>query len=167
VADFFQHAQQQGLHLDALISAAAYDPGFFTELGSADASALVMPLPVALYLDSASTIPNVQAFNKYLAIAHPGAKPTLYAVEAFVSGLLFQQAMAAAGPNPSRSALIAQLDKITSFDAGGMIGPTNPGAKVPGVCDVIAGIKSGASTRVSPASGYECNGTFGPYTAST
>jgi len=168
VADFLQEAKQQNLHLDALISAAAYDPNFFKDLGSSgDASSLVMPLPVALYLDPTSTIPNVQAFNKYLTATHPGAKANLYAVEAFAAGLLFQQAMAAAGPNPSRSALLAQLSKITSFDAGGMIGPTNPGGKVPGVCDVIAGVKNGAFVREAPASGFECKGTFVPYTASS
>ena len=166
VADFLQEAQQQGLKLDAVISAAAYDPGFFTDLGKADATPLVMPLPVALYLDQTSSIANVLAFNKYLAVTHPGAKPTLFGVEAFVAGLLFEQALKAAGPNPSRAALLTQLSKVTTFDAGGMIGPTNPGGKVPGVCDVIAGVKNGAFVRVTPASGYVCNGTFVPYPSS-
>ena len=51
-------------------------------------------------------------------------------------------------------------------DGGGLIGPTNPGGKVPGVCDVIAGISNHAFVRVTPATGYECNGTFVPYSGS-
>ena len=166
VADFTQQAQQQDFKPLALFSAAAYDPGFFTDAGSANADYVVMALPVALYLDPASTIPNVVAYNKYLSIAHPGTKPNLFGIEAFAAGLLFQQAMSAAGPNPSRSATIAALDKITSFDGGGLIGPTNPGGKVPGVCYVIAGISNHAFVRVTPATGYECQGTFVPYSGS-
>jgi ABC-type branched-subunit amino acid transport system substrate-binding protein len=168
VADFLQEAQQQGLHIDALFSAAAYDPNFFTELGKADATPLVMALPVALYLGGDSSVPTVANFIKYFDQTHPGSKPNLFAVEAFVAGLLFEQAMKAAGPNPSRAALLTQLGKVTTFDAGGLIGPTNPGGKVPGVCAVIAGVANGAYIRVKPAtSGFTCDGTFVPYTATS
>ena len=67
-------------------------------------------------------------------------------------------------PDPE---LLAQLSKITSFDAGGMIGPTNPGGKVPGVCDVIAGVKNGGFVRLAPTTGFECKGTFVPLAASS
>jgi ABC-type branched-subunit amino acid transport system substrate-binding protein len=166
VADFLQEAQQQDFHPDAVVSAVSYDPGFFQVLGSADASSLVIGLETNLYLDPNSPIANIRSLNKYLDIVHPGAKPTLYAVEAFAAGLMFQQAMAAVGPNPTRSALIAATAKITSFDAGGMVGPTNPGGKVPGVCEVIAGVKDGAFVRIDPpSSGFECNGAFVAYKA--
>jgi hypothetical protein len=62
--------------------------------------------------------------------------------------------------------LLSALSKITSFNAGGMLGTTNPGGKVPGVCNVIEGISNGAFVTVTPPSGFECNGTFVPYTAS-
>ena len=165
VADFLQQAEQQDFHPDAVVSAVSYDPGFFQILGSADASSLVIGLQVSLYLDPNSAIANVQNLNKYLAIVHPGAKGTEYAVEAFASGLLFQQAMAAAGANPTRSSVISAIDNIHSFDAGGMIGPSDPGTKVPAVCEVIAGVHDGAFVRVTPASGFECNGTFVPYSS--
>jgi len=166
-ADFFQEAQQQGLHLDALVSSASYDPGFFTELGKADATSLIAPVPTALYLDPNSSVTTVANFNKYLGVTHPGTKPVLYTVEAYAAGLLFQQAMTAAGPNPSRSALLTQLSKVTTFDAGGLIGPTNPGAKVPGVCDIIVGIKGGAFVRLKPTgSGFDCDGTYVPLPSS-
>jgi len=167
VADFLQEAQQQGFHPDAVVSAVSYDPGFFTVLGSADASSLVIGLQVALYLDPNSAVANVRNLDKYLATVHPGAKGTVYAVEAFAAGLLFQQAMAAAGPNPSRAAALSAIENVHSFDAGGMVGPANPGSKSPAVCEVIAGVKNGAFVRVTPASGFECNGTFVPYTATS
>ena len=168
-ANFLQEAAQQNLQLDAVISAAAYDPTFFTLLGThaADADSLIMPLPTALYLGQDNgTVATVASFVKYLGITHPGTKPNLFAVDAFASGLLFEQAMKAAGSQPSRAAVINQLTKVTSFDAGGLIGPTNPGAKVPGVCLAIAGVSNGAFVRLKPPNtGYECDGTFVPYSA--
>lgn len=164
VADFFQQAKQQGFHLDALISGASYDPGFFTDLGTGDASSLVAAIPTAPYLNPQGESPMVQSFLQYLHQTHPSAKPTLFALESFAAGVLFDQAAKAAGSNLTRSGVLTQLSKIHNFTGDGLIGPTDPGNKKPGVCDVIMGVKNGNFVRVDPPkSGYDCTGTFVPF----
>jgi ABC-type branched-subunit amino acid transport system substrate-binding protein len=161
VADFLEQAAQQGFHPDAVIAATAYDPSLFKLLGnSADASNVVIPLPEALYLgqDDAS-VPEIRTMTKWLNTTHPGAPMNLYVVLAWSAGLLFQEAVTEAGPNPTRATLLAALKGVTSFDADGLLASTDPGKGIPASCVVVAGIVNGKFVRLAPRnSGFECNG---------
>ena len=71
---------------------------------------------------------------------------------------MFVQALKAAGPSPTRGAVMAQLKKITSFNANGIMAGSNPAAKTLSPCFLMAGIKNGNFVRELPkGSGFDCN----------
>ena len=55
--------------------------------------------------------------------------PDLYTLFGWASAELFVQALKAAGPHPTRGAVMAQLKKITNFNANGLFGGSDPAAK--------------------------------------
>ncbi len=68
-------------------------------------------------------------------------------------------------PNPTRASLDAQLDKITSFNASGLISTQDPAQKIPGQCWIVAQYENGTWKRIppDPKSGFVCNpGGFYP-----
>ena len=163
VANFVQQANQQGLHLDAVISAAAYDAHLFKLLGDAKLADNVVyaPLPYALYLgQDRATVPAVNTFLTWLDKAHPKETASIFSVSSWAAGTLLTQAMASAGGQVTQSSVIQALDKITSFNSNGLTATTNPGQRLGATCVVIAGVVNGQWTRVDPQSGFLCNGTY-------
>ncbi|MGH3253322.1 MAG: ABC transporter substrate-binding protein [Trebonia sp.] len=84
------------------------------------------------------------------------------AVDAYIMALLFQDAVQKAvanGGTLDRATLFAALNKETSFDADGIIGPTNIGGHQPSACDVIAQVVNGQWQRAYPAKAgtFDCN----------
>ena len=84
------------------------------------------------------------------------------AIDAYIMALLFQDAVTKAvanGGTLDRATLFAALKNEHSFDAGGIIGPTDIGAHLPGACDVIAQVVNGQWQRVYPSKPdtFDCN----------
>ena len=74
---------------------------------------------------------------------------------AWISGLLFQQAVEQVveeqGPNAlTRANLLAELNTIHDFDAGGLIGPTDIAAHRGSGCLVVTQVQDGEFVRVHP-----------------
>ena len=79
----------------------------------------------------------------------------------WVSAALFVQALKAAGANPTRGSVLAQLSKITSFNAAGLLAPANPAQKKPASCYVMMQIKNGKYQRTQPTtSGFSCDSSY-------
>lgn len=103
-------------------------------------------------------------YNKTLSnfIKYTGPKKvTGFGIQGYASGLLVNQAVKAivksGGVNAvTRKALFAELAKITSFDAGGMIGTTNIAERKVSPCYVLTQVKNGKFVRVTPSK----KGTF-------
>ena len=93
-------------------------------------------------------------FNKTLAAFVKNTKdPDGFAIQAFAAGLYFTDAVKAAIGNNNkltRKAVIAAAANIHNFDAGGMIGPTDVGGKVPNSCFVLTQVKNGEFVRIFP-----------------
>jgi branched-chain amino acid transport system substrate-binding protein len=161
IADFIQEADQQGFHPDAIIGAQAYDSQLPKYLGKANADNLYMPLLFPLYLgQDSSTNPAVATLIKWQQSTHQEL-PNLYGVTGWAAGSLFVSALKSAGGSPSRVALLKALTGTKTFDADGLLPPSNPGDKKGAVCMVIAGIKNDQFVRLDPANrGFECNGTY-------
>jgi hypothetical protein len=70
------------------------------------------------------------------------------------------KALKAAGPKAKREDVMAQLKKLSSFDAGGIIAKADPAHKVPPTCWILMTVKGGQWQRVSPAKGYRCDGPY-------
>jgi ABC-type branched-subunit amino acid transport system substrate-binding protein len=84
------------------------------------------------------------------------------AIDAYIMGLLFQDAVQKAvanGGTLDRASLFAALKGENSFNADGIIGPTNVGARQISTCDVIAQVVNGQWQRVYPAKPgtFDCN----------
>ena len=61
----------------------------------------------------------------------------------WASAQLFVQALQNAGNPPTRAGLEAALDKITSFNASGLLPTANPAQNIPGDCAVLAQVQNG------------------------
>ena len=113
----------------------------------------------ALYLgQDATKVPAVKQFDTWVKKVNSSWVPDLYTLFGWASAELFVQALKAAGPNPTRGSVIAQLKKITSFNADGLFGGSDPAAKTLTPCFLVAGIKNGTYARELPTGGgFDCN----------
>lgn len=87
--------------------------------------------------------------------------PDSFGVEAFASGLLLQHVVdgivAKSGPNAiTRTAILAGLRTVHTFDAGGMLAPIDVAGRKASPCIVIVQVQHGQWVQVDPAK----KGTF-------
>lgn len=163
ISTMAQENKQEGLNAVFFTGASAYEEGF--NPGSAGNGALLTTV-TALYMgQDAKEIPAVATFDHWAKKVDPQTQLDLYTLYGWISAQLFVQALKAAGPNPTRASLDAQLDKITSFNASGLIANQNPAQKIPGQCWIAAEYNNGSWHRIAPdpKAGFVCNpGGFYP-----
>jgi ABC-type branched-subunit amino acid transport system substrate-binding protein len=161
IAAFLDAADLEQFHPEVFFnSGSAYDGSFIKQAGAA-ASDIVVDLHEALYLgQDASTVSAVGLFDHWTDVAHPGYTPDIYSVFGWASAALFVQALRNAGSDPTRASVLAALNDIDTFSAGGLIAPDDPAAKSPPDCFLIAGVVNGKWQRESPPSGFTCAGTY-------
>jgi ABC-type branched-subunit amino acid transport system substrate-binding protein len=134
---------------------ACYDPKYIDSGGSVTEGTYMW----LAYLPFSET-----KYNKALAtmVKNVGSsKLTGLGLYSYVAGLAFQQVMdevvAKQGVNAvTRQNLLAGLQKLTSFDAGGIIGTTDIANKKTSGCYVLVQVKNGKFVRVHPTK----KGTF-------
>ena len=81
---------------------------------------------------------QVPAVAKYLEIVKAnGGSTSLLGAQATAAFLLWAQGAKACGSNLTSTCVISELKKVTSYDAGGLQSPTNPGANMPGDCAMV------------------------------
>jgi hypothetical protein len=114
--------------------------------------------------DEAANIPELKLFQSWFARTNPGKTSSLYSLYAWAYGRLFQQAFGAAGPTANRRTVLAALDKIHNFTAGGIMAPSNPASKTSGThCYILWQLSNGHFSReADPKTGYRCDGKFLP-----
>ncbi len=160
VADLADNMHQQGFTPKVFsTNGVAYDSSYVTDAGAA-ANGTMTDQQSAMYIgQDAATVPAVALFDKWMKKVDPKAHVDTYALYGWSAAELFVQALRAAGPTPTRASLIAQLNKITTFDAGGLIAPGNPAQKVPETCWILVQVVNGHWQRVhpSPKSGFLCS----------
>jgi ABC-type branched-subunit amino acid transport system substrate-binding protein len=157
VIEFRQEAQLQGLTDPKIIWActtACYDKKYLTGGSAVDNTYIPMAF---LPFDETSSNKSLAAFVKYTG----KDKATGLGVYSWVAGLELQQALnnvvQKSGVNAiTRANLLDSLSKLTSFNAGGMIGTTNVAQKTTTSCFVLEQVKNGKFTRVYPTK----KGTF-------
>ncbi len=91
-------------------------------------------------------------FLRYTGTAHADT----FAAEAWASAVLFRQAVDAivkrdGATSLTRAALLAQIKATNGFDANGMIGRTDVGAKQVSPCYVLMQVRHGQFVRVHPS----------------
>ncbi len=167
-ATLAQETALQGFHPTNVQSVAAYVANM-DKLSGGQADGMYITMQNALYEgEDAKSIPEVALFDKWAKKVDPNVftlTTPLPALDGWASGMLFAQALKAAGPNPTRAGLVAQLNKVTSFDAGGLLPPgENPAKNIPSKCFIVVQLKNGTWQRVSPTpkTGFICSGGLEP-----
>ena len=133
-----------------LCNSGCYDPKFYAQ-GGATVNGTYASLVDLPYLSDYTVNP---ALNK-LVTALGGVKNLdNNGVNSFVSALLFQDAVEKATANGGtldRQTLFSALNNDeTTFDAEGIIGPVNIGARASSDCSVLVQLQNGVWTRVDP-----------------
>ena len=159
---------QQNFHPKLVIGTAAYSKELVPSSGGpAAADGSNVEMPNALFLgEDATAIPVDAIFLKWVQQVSPGFKADYYTLAGWANAQLFVQALKAAGKNPTQGSLQQQLRKITSFNASGLLAPSNPAAGLPSTCYLIAKIVNGGFVRSDdppvngPTNGYRCDGGY-------
>jgi ABC-type branched-subunit amino acid transport system substrate-binding protein len=163
-AEFVADAAAQNWHPGLIFSAGPiYADQFIAHAGGpAATNGIQIGQAQALYLgQDAANLPADKLFLKYTHQVNSSWQPDLFTLYGWTSAALFVQALKAAGPNPTRGSVIAQLKKITSFNASGLLAPANPAQKKPASCYVMMEILNGKYVRTQPKnSGFSCNSTY-------
>ena len=155
-------ARQQNVDWPLIGGGPAYDEGFTKRAGAAG-NGVFNDQQFAPFFSKAEAAQNpaVKDFQTWTAKVAPGEKRDLFAVFGWASAELFVKALTAAGPKATRAGLLQALRKTTSFDAGGLIAPGNPGSKtVAPSCWILMTVKDGEWQRASPAKGFRCDGPY-------
>jgi len=140
------------------IEGAAYSSKLLSLAGSA-ANKMYIEQGYALYLgQDAKNVPAVGLFDKWMKKVDPSPNFEIESVYGWASAELFAQALKDAGNPPTRSGLVQALNKITFFDAGGLVPPSNPAQAIPSGCFLLAQVQNGQIKRVAPTPpiGFYC-----------
>ena len=160
-AIFVENANTQNWHPGLIFSGGpVYADQFISHAGGpAATNGIQIGQVYALYLgEDADKVPAVKQFDTYVKKVNSSWSPDLYTLFGWASAEMFVQALKAAGPHPTRGSVMAQLRKITSYNANGLFGGSDPAAKTLTPCFVQAGIKNGKYVRELPTGGgFDCN----------
>jgi hypothetical protein len=126
--------------------------------GGAPVNGMYISVGFALYLGTDGSLPAVKLFTKWMNKADPTANFELEALFGWASAELFVDGLRNAGSPPTRAGLEAALDKVTTFNAEGLLATADPAQNIPGSCVLLAQIQNGKIVRVppSPPTGYIC-----------
>jgi branched-chain amino acid transport system substrate-binding protein len=157
ISTMAQEIKQEGLNAILVSGANAYEANFTP--GAAGNGTIITGV-TALYMgEDAKAVPAVATFDKWAKKVDPQTQLDLYTLYGWINAQLFVQALKGAGANPTRASLDAQLDKITSFNASGLISPQDPAQKIPGQCWLAAQYENGSWHRIAPdpKTGFVCS----------
>jgi ABC-type branched-subunit amino acid transport system substrate-binding protein len=134
----------------------AYGKQFLTLAGPA-AEGVTLNVAYDIFENRAHN-PAIDTMLTWFARSAPGLEPDYFAIIAWTAADLFVRALRAAGAKPTRDGVLAELRKITSFDAGGILATNNPAGKKWAPCFLIVRVENLQWHRVDPpASGFRCS----------
>jgi ABC-type branched-subunit amino acid transport system substrate-binding protein len=88
---------------------------------------------------------------------NPGEDIDFFAFQGWVAADMFADAIEAAGPSPTRDAVLGVLGGFHAFDADGLVAPFDPAGKVNSHCFMIVTVEGGQWRRLYPeGSGFAC-----------
>ena len=157
ISTIAQEMKQEGLNVPLVVGAGTYSNAF--DPGSAGNGTLLYTVTSLYRGEDAKVIPAVATFDKWVTKADPNPTLDLFTLDGWINAQLFVQALKLAGTNPTRASLVAQLNKINSFNASGLITSQNPAQKIPGQCWIVAKYTNGKWLRMKPdpKAAFVCN----------
>jgi len=100
---------------------------------------------------------DMQTFAQFYKASSSGLPLDFFSVMGWTAAKLCVDAIAAAGPAPTRDAVIAAIAAQTSYTAGSILAPCNPAGKKGPTLFSIVTIENGQWKRVYPAEGFAPN----------
>lgn len=163
IAGLVNAMHDQGFSVPLLnLGSTAYSNAFLTQAGEAGEGARI-DVSHALFLGGDADVPEVALFLEWMERVDPDQDVDLFALYAWASGRLLEQALRAAGPAITRDSVLGALGQITTFDANGLLGPSNPAGKQATSCFIVVRVENGEFVREHPSSGFDCDtGAFQP-----
>jgi ABC-type branched-subunit amino acid transport system substrate-binding protein len=151
-----EEMQQQNFH-PINVESDAYSANLVKDGGPA-VNNMYIEIGYVLYLGADANLPAVKLYTKWMRVADPNANFELQSLFGWASAQLFVQGLRGAGSPPTRVGLEAALDKVTSFNASGLLATSDPAQNVPGSCIILSQVRNGQIVRVppSPKSGFFC-----------
>lgn len=134
--------------------AQAYGQKYLQQAGSF-AEGTILGIAYAIPEDAASN-PAIAKFAQWYPRSAPGADADFFAIEGWISADMFVRALTAAGPEPTRAKVLAELGKFTNYTGDGLVGNINPAGKQPARCFSVITVKGGKWVRVHPGQGFQC-----------
>ncbi len=135
----------------------AYDSEYLGDAASVEGSFIF--LNNAMF-EEASKTPEMKLYLEWLQKAAPGAKPDYFGLYAWSAYRLMQKLTTQIGPELTRPKLLAALKATKTWNANGLHGPHQIGAKLPSSCNIYLQVKGGKFARMHPASGFDCTGSL-------
>jgi ABC-type branched-subunit amino acid transport system substrate-binding protein len=151
-----EEMQSQDFH-PVDIQGDAYSANLVKDGGPA-VNGMYIEIGYVLYLGADENLPAVKLYTKWMKIADPTANFELQSLFGWASAQLFVEGLRNAGNPPTRAGLEAGLDKITSYNASGLITTSDPAQNVPGSCVILSQVQNGQIVRVAPtpSTGFYC-----------
>ncbi len=132
----------------------AYGQEFLNRAGgNAEGSAAFLEF---LPFEEAGSNEEMATYIQWLKRVAPDANPTFDSIGSWISMKLLVQAIRGVEGDLTRDALLASMQKITTYDAGGLIEPMNPAGRESGACKTLVRVKGGKWVREAPANGFLC-----------
>ena len=97
---------------------------------------------------------DMSTFAQFYKASSSGQALDFFAIMGWTAAKLCVDAITAAGPAPTRDAVIAELNKVTSYTAGTILAPRDPAGKHSPTQFVIVTIDGGTWKRVYPDTGF-------------
>ncbi|HWE55864.1 MAG TPA: ABC transporter substrate-binding protein [Acidimicrobiales bacterium] len=137
----------------------AYDPAYVKNAGPG-ATGTLLSQSLTLYDgEDAATVPMVAQLDQWYARVNPGQVPDIYAVYAWMSGLMLAQSVNESG-SLTRTSLTAGLKTLTNFTGDGLAAPANPVSKTPPSCYLLVSVASNnkfVRAPQDPKTGFICS----------
>jgi ABC-type branched-subunit amino acid transport system substrate-binding protein len=135
----------------------AYDRDYLAERDAVEGSFIFLNTAM---IEEASAIPEMKLYVDWLGRASPGAVPDYFGLYSWSAFRLFQKLASEIGPDLTREKLLAALKATKEWNANGLHGAHQTGAKLPTTCNLYVEVKGGKFQRMAPASGFDCSGNL-------
>jgi ABC-type branched-subunit amino acid transport system substrate-binding protein len=128
--------------------AQSYGNRFIEQAGSAANGAIIgITHPI---IEEAATNEAVALFEEWYRRVNPGAEIDFFAFQGWVAAAMVTDAILAAGPSPTRDAVLGVLRTYTQYDAHGLVAPINPAEKQAASCFMIVKVENDQWVRAYP-----------------
>ena len=132
-----------------------YTPNYAASGGSA-VEGTQIPVNSAL-LEEIDQNQELQLYAQWLNQVKSGAKPTGLGAYAWGAARAFIDALKKVGPKLTRSAMVAELEKIRDFTGNGILPPQDIGNRFPADCVIMVELRGGKWVRIAPQRDYLCS----------